>query len=288
MNTSMGRLGQDEKIKPLIMQLYGSAAQAFSQIQDQLGVSLGEILAIPQGEMCAAIVGREEGMPAVFVMMDVGDNLATVQKLLDAAQRQAVRDGQTKRTEDVDGVTLTIVGDKFTFCDRDNTVLFSSSPGLIKEILKIWSGGEDVATLADNIQFTTIMRRSVGTKDERPQVTWYVDPIELFEGFSQNNTGGRVALAMLPLLGLDGVKSAGGSFILDTEEFDSVSQMHLLLDNPRKGILEMLAVESGDVEPEDWVPTDAASYMTVNWDFQKTLGARRKTNRPIPRRGQHA
>ncbi len=276
MQTSMGRLGRDEKIKPLVTQLYGSAAQAFTQIQDQLGVSLDEILAIPQGEICVAVVGREAGEPAVILVMDVGDKLPAVHKLLDAAERQAISEGQTKRTEDVDGVQLTILDDKATFCDRDNTVLFSSSPGLIKEVLRIWSGAEGVDTFADNLEFTTIMRGSVGTKDERPQVTWFVDPIGLFEDLSRQNTGGQMALAMLPVLGLDGVKSAGGSFIFSTEEFDSISHMHLLLDNPRSGVLEMLAIESGDVQPEDWVPTDAASYMTINWDTQKTLSSLRK------------
>ncbi len=274
--TSMGRLGQDEKIKPLVMQLYGSAVQAFEQVQDQLGVTLDEVLSIPQGEVCVALVGREDGEPAVFILMDVGDRLPAVRKLLDAAERQAISEGQTKRTEDVDGVTLTILDDKVTFCDRENTVLFSTSSGLVKEVLKIWSGDEGVETLSDNVQFTTIMRTSVGTKDERPQVTWFVDPIELFENVSRQNAGGQMALAVLPMLGLDGIKSAGGSFIFATEEFDSVSHMHLLLDNPRSGIVEMLAVEAGDVAPEDWVPTDAASYMTVNWNLQKSVDSLRK------------
>ena len=276
MQTSMGRLGRDEKIKPLVTQLYGSAAQAFAQIQDQLGVSLDEILAIPQGEICVAVVGREAGEPAIFVLMDAGDKLPAVRKLLEAAERQAVSEGQTKRTEDVDGVQLTILDDKVTFCDRENTVLFSSATGLVKEVLKIWNGEEGVGTLADNVEFTTIMRSSVGTKDERPQVTWFVDPIGLFENVSRQNAGGQMALAMLPILGLDGVKSAGGSFIFSTEEFDSISHMHLLLDNPRSGVLEMLAIEAGEVVPEDWVPTDAASYMTINWDTQKTLSSLRK------------
>ena len=65
MKTSVGRLSQDEKIKPLIMHLYGSVTQAFAQVQDQIGVSLGEILSIPQGEVCGAIIGRERGRTGV-------------------------------------------------------------------------------------------------------------------------------------------------------------------------------------------------------------------------------
>ena len=54
--TMLGRIGADEKIKPLISQLYGSAATAFEQINEQGGAGLDEILAIPQGEVCLAVV----------------------------------------------------------------------------------------------------------------------------------------------------------------------------------------------------------------------------------------
>jgi hypothetical protein len=155
-------------------------------------------------------------------------------------------------------------------------VLFGSDPTLVKEILRTWTGDEGAATLADNREFTSIMSRSVGTKDERPQVTWYVDPIELFKNLSRENAGGQMALAMLPVLGLDGVKAAGGSMIFATEEFDSIAHMHLLLDNPRNGVLELIAMQPGDTNPETWVPPDAASYMTVNWDTSKTLECVRK------------
>lgn len=269
--TAIGRLGKDEKIRPLVTQLYGSAAQAFSQIQDQIGVSLDEILNIPQGEVCVALVGREKGEPAFIVILDVGQNMPTVQKILDAALQEAVKNGNPKKTEEVNGVTLTIVNDEATICEREKTVLFSSSPDLIKEMLKVWDGDEEAETLSENLRFTTIMRSSLGTKDERPQVTWFVDPIELFTQLSRDSGGAQMALAMLPLLGLDGVKAAGGSIIFATEEFDSISYMHLLLDSPREGVLKMLAIESGEVEPEEWVPEDAASYMTVHWNFQQTL-----------------
>ena len=50
----------------------------FAQIQDEVGVSLGEILSIPQGEVCGAIIGRDDG-PDVFVHYSaiVGDGYRT-------------------------------------------------------------------------------------------------------------------------------------------------------------------------------------------------------------------
>ena len=63
-----------------------------------------------------------------------------------------------------------------------------------------------------------------------------------------------MASAMLPALGLGGIKAVGGSTIVGTEEFVSISHLHLLLDSSRDGILEMVALESGNLTPEDSVP----------------------------------
>lgn len=276
MKTSVGRLSQDEKIKPLIMHLYGSATQAFNQIQDELGVSLSEILAIPQGELCAAVVGREEGEPAVIVLAEVGDKMPVVRKLLERAEQEAIKDGTSVSTDQAEGVQLKIFDGKAALCDRDGVVLFGSDVGLVKAILRTWTGDEGAETLADNREFTTIMSRSVGTKDERPQVSWFVDPIALFKDLSRDNTGAQIAIGMLPMLGLDGLKAAGGSMIYATEDFDSIAHMHLLMDNPRNGVLAMIALQGGDITPEAWVPVDAASYMTMNWDTSKTVDGVRK------------
>ncbi len=77
-------------------------------------------------------------------------------------------------------------------------------------------------------------------------------------------------LALFPALGLNGLQGAGGSMTFATEEFDALTQLHLLLDSPRKGVLELVAPRAGDTKPETWVPADAASYMTLNWDVAKT------------------
>ena len=230
--------------------MFGSATQAFARVQDEIGVSLGEILSIPQGEVCAAVVGREQGQPAFVVLVEVGEKMPIVQKAARACrtgggqerEHQADRRGRRRDADDSrrQGHAVRARG----------RGVFGSDPGLVKEVLRTWTGDEGAETLADNREFTSIMSRSVGTKDERPQVTWFVDPIELFKNLSRENAGGQMALAMLPVLGLDGVKAAGGSMIYATEEFDSIAHMHLLLDNPRSGVLEMIAMQAGDTSPE--------------------------------------
>ena len=54
--TAIGRITQDPGMKPLVSKLYGSAIEAFKQAEEQIGASLDDLLSIPQGEMCLALI----------------------------------------------------------------------------------------------------------------------------------------------------------------------------------------------------------------------------------------
>jgi hypothetical protein len=53
-------------------------------------------------------------------------------------------------------------------------------------------------------------------------------------------------------------------------EYDTVMHMHALLALPRAGVLAAIALDTGDLTPQKWVPADVASYTTLYWDFQKS------------------
>ena len=112
----------------------------------------------------------------------------------------------------------------------------------------------------------------MGSKGEEPQVTWFIDPIELARRAGRGNAGTQTALAIISSLGIDGIKGLGGSLAFATEEFDGMFHSHILLENPRKGVVDALALRPGEINPEPWVPADVESYMTLNWDISKTYG----------------
>lgn len=276
-DTALGRITQDPQIQPLIGQLYGSAAEAFARIEEQVGLPLDKLLAIPQGEICLALVSPEEGQPALVVLVDVGDQMPSAVKLLERMEEGMTGNGATKSTENVGDVQLTILDQpnrrnrRVVHFEKDGVIAFVTDKDLAVEVLRVWNGeSTDVKTLADNHKFTAIMQRCAGTKDERPQLSWFVDPIELFRTAVRGNSGAQLALAFLKPLGLDGLQGVGGSVILGTEEFDTIAHIHVLLDNPRRGVIEMLAMSAGDSTPEPWVPNDVASYTTLNWDVETT------------------
>lgn len=279
--TAIGRITQDPAMQPFVAQLYGSAIEAFKRVEEEIGASLDDLLSIPQGEMCLAMVAPEESRPAIVFLVDVGPRLPMVEKLLNRIAQGIEDDGSTRSAETLGDTRLTIFdrpGDEtrqVVFAVRDNVVLVTSDLEVTKGMLNAWSGKktEGVRPLADNPDFAAVMRRCAGTEDQPPQVEFFVDPVTLFSRASRGNAGAQTLVALFPALGLNGVQGAGGSMTFATEEFDAVTQFHLLLDSPRQGVLELIAPRAGDTTPENWVPADAASYMTVNWDLGKTYAS---------------
>jgi hypothetical protein len=291
--TSMGRIGQDEQVRPLVGQLYSSVAEVFAQIEDEVGLPLDKILAMPQGEVCLAVTAPPSGPPAVVIFFEAGDQLPSVQKLLERLDELAMRDGSDKSTESVGETELVIYTPRngnspLGYFEREGLIVMATHVDQLKAILSAWDGKlpKDAQTLGDNRKFTTIMNRCLVSNEESPQFTWFVDPIRLAKVLGRGNATAQIGIALLPALGLDGLQGIGGSATLATEDFDSVMHMHVLIDEPRAGVLEALAVTSGDCTPENWVPNDAATYMTLHFDAKRSLDSATKIYNSI--RGDEA
>jgi hypothetical protein len=275
--TALGRIRQDEKVKPFLEHLYGSALTAFENVEDELGVSMNDILAIPQGEVCFAIVAPETGPPAVVVLIDCGNQIDNVNKLLERGEQELTNSGGTRKTQEAGDTELVIyrgAGEERELIkfERDGVICVSSDISITRDILTRWDGteGDDAECLLDNRKFVTVMRQSSGIAGERPQITFFADPIETARIATRGNFAAQTGLALLVPLGLDGIQAVGGGTVMATEEFDGITHLHLMLDNPRTGVLEVLTVRPGDTTPEAWVPKDTAGYATVNWDPGKS------------------
>ncbi len=130
--------------------------------------------------------------------------------------------------------------------------------------------------LSDNEAFTESLRECVserlGAGDESPpQVVAFIDPVGIFRGIAQENAGMRIALATLPILGIDGVKGAAGAMWINEGEWDSLLRAHLLLDNPRSGVLKMARLLPCDPTPVDAIPAEVSAYTCGAVDFAGTL-----------------
>ncbi len=275
-DTAAGRMLQDPEIAPLADNLWASLAEWWSEIEDRVGVPLDDLRMTPQGEICFAVVPQGDRMPSVVMLLDVKDRLRTAQILLEKAEEAMNERGLFKSTEIVGDVRCSVFKDnndrvRMTYFEKEGTLVFASRLEAVQQIVEDWSGtaAEPRKHLSDNERFAVIMNRCRGSKDESPQITWYVDPVSLTRTLARGNTAAQTSLALIPVLGIDGLQGIGGSVILGSGEFDQITHVHVLLENPRSGVLELLTLNEGDTSPEPWVPDDASSYMTVHWDLNR-------------------
>lgn len=278
--TSVGRISQDEQVRPLLDHLWGSLVEATDQLEDLLGVPLQDLLSIPQGETCLALVAPETGFPAVVLLIDAGDRMPSVDKVLEQAEFGLFQQGAVRTVQDLDGTEMVVNAlpggqrREMAYVQRDGTLVLGSNSQVIQSMVDAWDG-RPTSRLSENTNFTAIMKRCAGDEEEPPQITFFIDPLELTKRIARGSLAGQAVIALLPALGLDGVRGLGGSVALATEQYDNVTHVHLMLDSPRKGVVEILALRGGDLTPEPWVPADAVSYTSLNWDFETSYNALR-------------
>lgn len=277
MNTAMGRMSQDPQMKPLVQDIYGSVVDAVANLRDQIGLSLPELLEIPQGEILVGVVAPEQGPLGAVLLLEAGAQMDRVRQLLARGSEAVEKQPNVQKSEQMVEDTKVVIYDglgrerrRAVYCEKDGCLVLSTELEILKGVLSAWRGGAE-KTLANNERFATIMKHCRGAKEQTPQFFWYLDPIGLLRKIGQENIQIRLFVASLPALGLDGVLGMGGSLAYDVGQFDEVAHFHLLLDNPRSGIVEMIALDPGEVRPEPWVPPDVASYTTFHWRFQTTL-----------------
>lgn len=276
MNTNMGNLMKQEKIAPLAEELWGQAKEAYAEVQDEVGFALEDIQSLPTGEISFAAIAPRRADLQFAMIMDIDPESESFNKIETAGRERGEQQGASFEDEENDDVTFTTVarpdGDgQFIYFKKDGTFVITTNKELAQQIVDRWMGREvaKVRPLKDNRKFVTIMNRCRGTKDTPPEMRMFMDPIEFFRASTRGNVGTQAALNFLPILGLDGLLGVGGAVIFDEQGFESVAHMHLMLANPRAGILEMLALKPGKYQPQAWVSDQAVSYVSTSWDVNK-------------------
>jgi hypothetical protein len=303
-DTQTGRMVRDPQLAPFIERLYGSAGDLYAEkVAELLGVSWEELQELPQAEVAFAIVARRDHVPAFILLIDQGDEPSVAKTLLDKTLAKLQEDGGETTTETIEGQEITVVreGDNqdhtVGLFERDQTIVAATDPGLIREILLRWNadeggavasaGGQSTSNeenptndeprqysgrpLAENNKFVTILRYCRRANDPPPNLMLFVDPIGLVRQFNKQNTGMAVAMATFPALGIDGISAVGATMTCSTGRYESLSHFHLLLDNPRAGVLQVIAFEPGDLTPQPFVFADLESYFTWNWNARTSF-----------------
>lgn len=297
--TLAAKMLRDPEIAPTYDKLYGLAREQYdTYAKERVGLELDELLRLPQGEVAFALVGTPNTTPEALLLVDFGDSIELVDKLRTRLEEtQAELDLQVSH-EDMDGDDVTVLRrgndqtEEIGIVQRGNVLVASSDRNLLRSVLARWDGrpvvDESVAetegepdatvkapaplyqkTLAENPTFVAIIAECVPGQEEPPQLLVYADIIGLIRSNNAKSTAARVGLAMMTPLGLMNLKGIGLTTWSATETWDSLIRGHLLIDNPRSGVLKIARLEAAQMTPPAGVPEGVQSYMTLRVDPMK-------------------
>ena len=300
----MGRMLRDPQMRPLVGDLYAGAAELFGQISQHVGVSLDELLSIPQGELAVALVPlqprdaetknsdlpkddspeaiqrrlrerrRSENAFGFIAIIEAGDKAPLLEKIFDRLDDRLSEANYVRRDQEVDGTKVVrFLGPSpsrpaIEHFLRDGVAVIGIGEGLALDVLDRWQGKRVGETLAQNVDFSAALAPCVGAEDSEPQLTAFANPYRLVERMIKAN-GGAAALVwpIVEDLGLAKLRGIGASSFTGGEVFEGVTHLHVLLDSPRDGFLGVLRPTSGDINPPDFVPSDVMSYTAIYWDI---------------------
>jgi hypothetical protein len=276
-DSNFGRMLADEKIKPFVESLYGSAMEAYDEVKDQVGEEFSTLWNLPTGEVSFAIITPRRESPAYVLIMDLSEENGTAGALIQKLTDLGVENGATREAVVRHGIETFHVRDgnegEAHYVLHEGTLLAASREAEFDQILGRMLGvaapeDEKEGLLRDNRKFTTIMNKCRSISGKPNSITGFVDPITLAKGYTQGDVAANVVFGVLRTLGLDGVNGVGGSIIFNEEDYESVFHGHILLGSPREGIFNMIALKPGLYDPEPFVPATATNYITSHWDFR--------------------
>ncbi len=265
-------------------------SEGMAKIQEALGLSLEEILAIPAGEVSLAISGAPGNKMGAAIFLDFGSHQSEVETLLAkavSALSQAPSLQQANAT--VDGTELTLfnvtaeiakktpLAKEFGWFVKDERLVISNSRALMEAVLANWEGNETDSLQANEI-YSYIMEKC-GSEDGDHLITMYFDPIGLFTKVIQTGSAGEaglgagMALGFLPTLGLNQMKAMGSVAQMDVDGFEGVSRSFIYTEQPPNAAMRIFMLDQVDPAPPSWVKEGASMYMATKWQVGEAYSA---------------
>jgi hypothetical protein len=296
--SSLGKMSQDPQLKPIVDEFYASLIQETATFFGQTGLDLDELLSIPTGEVAVALLppvrpsrrnassdieddppAEVSSAPAVAFLIDAGENVSGINIVLKRMQA-AMGDQSEHLQKSIDRLTLHShlnledSDRQFAYFIDQGVMVAVTNIAFIEDLALVWLGQAGKRpTLSDNPRFNAVMSRCGRTNGQDPLISFYLEPLGLLRALIADNPAAQMMTAFLPALGLDGFEAIGGGLMLSTSEFDFVGHIHVRLSSPKRAVLELIQPQSGSTIPEKWVPSNIATYATVNWDLQSTVKA---------------
>ena len=176
-------------------------------------------------------------------------------------------------------------GSQFAQVIKNDTLILATSPVAIQDILKRWDGKHS-ETLADVAAYKAIVKSS-REGHAAPVALGYINPVALVQSFIMHSDSPgteqlQMAMAFLPVLGLDNLKAIGGSIHLATEQYDSETRIQVYLEKEASGVLRVFNFPPVKQSPPKWITDDTTSYILSQLGRAQGLRGHRGPRGPDP------
>jgi hypothetical protein len=287
--SQFGQLVNDPALKPfrddIIEKL--DRAEGSKDFKEKLGVSIGELLNMPQGTAMLAVVGKENGdVPVTFVLsIDAGQKASSMSDVMTRLTK--IREDAGDKIEPVRFKNLTI--QVITPKTKDNKDDGPPQPMVWTREGSVFYFGSDVDTVKDlianaggregSLASSETYLKAVKKVGSDAPIIWYADVAKFLQilpkiaAKSRNPEAFQQVEPLLGLLGLNGLKAVAGSYSLNTGNYDSVAKVFVSAPKPLTGLLKAFTLPQANLRPEPWVPSTVASYSTVSWDLDNAYTA---------------
>ncbi len=281
--TSFGQMLADPAMKDMKDDFKEKLADASKKLKERLGVTIQDLLTLPQGAVSVAFVAKGDAkIPvALAIQADAGKNAEKMTEVLTKATKLAeteAKDNAKVSTESFKGLTLHIISSgkenepPLVWTNSGSVFHITSDLDLVKDLISHADGRDD--SLAKSESFIKVSKKL----GEGGQALWFIDVAQIIKvgvktAAAGGNAGAQNPEAMLQILGLNGLKAAGGSLALNNGNYDGLGKTFILAPGPALGLLKLFSMPKANLRPEPWVPATASTYQTVSWDLDAAYTA---------------
>ena len=310
--SSYGALFEDPALDPIKEQLRAKFEAKAGKVEEKLGVTVKELLAIPSGEVAFAVFEVPGQSVGIVAIIEHGENTETVATLLKKAEESLAKQGALREVVEFEGteiithkgaeteadagsesdeVELDIEGDgddassdppdfkgNVAWFQKAGYLVVGNNAASLEAVLARWDGMHD-ETFADSDVYNYIAEKA-RIDDRAPAIIWFADPMGGLQTAIASAPNlppqAQMISTVLPILGLTSLKGIGGGFDLATSEYNSASNTFLYIEAPPSGDLGLLNVFRllpGELSPPAWVSQEVTAYVGAHWDAAGAIEA---------------
>jgi hypothetical protein len=303
--SSYGQLVNDPAMKPFVESFRKQLAESGSKRLAKLGLTLEDLEKLPGGEVAAAAIEPQPGRLATVLLVDTTGHDAETKQVLETVSQRLTERKATKVTvpgipteitvyqlppEDNAAAANEAAADRRVVIGRaPAAVIVGDDAATVAEVFAALGAGraDSLATVASYVAVAKRCGKEVPAS--AASLRWFVDPLAYAKAYQAANPPrekrkGPDYVAILARQGFDAVRGAGGLLVFD----DGLSEMrhHTLIHAPplpgRQPFspdrfdlaARMLHFPDADpVVPPAWVPRDASSWISMQWDLQNAFAS---------------